>query len=710
LVTEAMLHSIDELPAGRTLKILEIGAGTGSTTSQILPRLPARRTEYLFTDVSEVFTQTAKAKFRDFPFVRYGALDIEIDPIQQGYADHHFDMILASNVFHATKDILETVRHTRQLLAPGGSLVLLEGTRPQYWMDLIFGLTEGWWRYTDTDLRPAHPMLSSQQWIDLLSTSGFDQVVALPAPHKAAGSEPQAALEAVHDVMAWNHVYDAVNARPYTALSRFWNTRKFGGFGVWLDDVLYNALLWGHFESERALDNLEAVFAWQTEAGNFPCLVTGNDAWLDRSQPPIAAFVVWSLYLRSGRRELLARAFPALLRNHDWWWARRQLGDSGLIAFGTSPEAGDGLYKGTKLAAKDESTMDNSPLHDPAPFDAASGLLRAADVGINSLVALDGEILARMAATLDEAATAARLAARSAAHKARIAEALWDAERQVFANRLEDGRFIAPIAPTSFYPLAAGIGSEAQAAALIARYLTPERKFGGRFVLPSITRDDPAYGDNVYWRGRIWAPLNYWVYQGLRRAGRDAEARELAAKSWRLFAQGWAERKCGENYNAESGAIDDQPDTDGFYSWGALLPALRVAEHFDATPWSGLTLQAPPPGSRLGPLLTPAGRCFLEADAAEWRLLRDDGAVLLASNLAGRLAEVELAGLDLAGLELAGPAPAVLLPPVARDGGWIAFPAAAATQGTIGDRKAAAQDGRFAVPPGAAPARLWTEC
>lgn len=530
--------------------------------------------------------------------------------------------------------------------------------------------------------------------------------VALPAPHKAAASEPQAALEAVHDVMAWNHVYDAVNARPYTALSRFWNARKFGGFGVWLDDVLYNALLWGHFESERALDNLEAVFAWQTEAGNFPCLVTGNDAWLDRSQPPIAAFVVWSLYLRSGRRELLARAFPALLRNHDWWWARRQLGDSGLIAFGTSPEAGDGLYKGTKLAAKDESTMDNSPLHDPAPFDAASGLLRAADVGINSLVALDGEILARMAATLGEAETAARLAARSAAHKARIAEALWDAERQVFANRLEDGRFIAPIAPTSFYPLAAGIGSEAQAAALIARYLTPERKFGGRFVLPSITRDDPAYGDNVYWRGRIWAPLNYWVYQGLRRAGRDAEARELAAKSWRLFAQGWAERKCGENYNAESGAIDDQPDTDGFYSWGALLPALRVAEHFDATPWNGLTLQAPPPGSRLGPLLTPAGRCFLEADAAEWRLQRDDGAVLLASNLAGRLAEVELSGIDLAGLELAGPAPAVLLPPVARDGGWIAFPAAAATQATIGDRAVEARDGRFAVPPGAAPVHL----
>lgn len=521
-------------------------------------------------------------------------------------------------------------------------------------------------------------------------------VALAPPAARAAAPEPQAALAAVHDVMAWNHVYDRINGRPYTALSRFWNTQKFGGFGVWLDDVLYNALLWGHFETARAVDNLEAVFAWQTEAGNFPCLVTGNDAWLDRSQPPVASYVVWSLYLRSGRRDLLARAFPALLRNHDWWWARRRLGDDGLIAFGTSLEAGDGLYKGTKLAAKDESTMDNSPLHDPAPFDAALGLLLSADVGINSLVALDGEILAAMATALGDEATAQRLAARTEAHKARIATVLWDEDRQVFANRLHDGRFIAPIAPTSFYPLVAGIASEAQVAAMIEHYLTPERKFGGRYVLPSITRDDPAYGDNVYWRGRIWAPLNYWVYQGLRRAGRAAEARELAAKSWRLFAQGWAERTCGENYNAETGAIHDQPDTDGFYSWGALLPALGVAEHFDATPWAGLSLQAPPPGTRLGPLMTPAGACHLEADADHWRLVRGDGAVLLATNLEGRLTE----------LALGAPAPGAVLPPVTRDDAWIAFPSAGPARCRLAERPLTARDGRFALPRSAAPQRL----
>ena len=520
-----------------------------------------------------------------------------------------------------------------------------------------------------------------------------------PAPQSSEPAETaglQGALQAVHDVMSWNHVHDFVNARPYTALSRFWNSRKFGGFGVWLDDVLFNAWLWGHFETARARDNLEAVFAWQTEAGNFPCLVTGNDAWLDRSQPPIGAFVIWCLFARSGERDLLERAYPALLRNYYWWWARRSLGDTGLLCYGTSLDAGDGLYKGTKLAAKDESTMDNSPLHDPVPFDETSGLLLAADVGLNALAALDGEVLALMARSLGQGAEADELERQVTAHKARIAEWLWDGTRQVFANRMPDGSFVGALAPTSFYPLVAGIGTPEQQAALVERYLRPEDKFGGAFGLPSVTRDDPAYGDNVYWRGRIWGPLNFWTYQGLRRAGMDGEAAALADKSLALFAGGWQARECGENYNAETGAIRDQPDTDGFYSWGALLPALAVCEHLDATPWAGLSVMGPPAGTRLGPLLTPAGRATLSADAASWRLEREDGRVLLASNLPGRLTQ----------LSLSGKHPDVLLPAIQQDDAWIAFPSHDTAQCNLAGAKLRRRDGRFILPRSSEPARL----
>ena len=457
---------------------------------------------------------------------------------------------------------------------------------------------------------------------------------------------PQAALQAVHDVMAWNHAYDFINARPYTLLTRFWNQQKFGGFGVWLNDVLYNAMMWGLFDRLSAQQNLEAVFAWQTDAGNFPCLVTGNDAWLDRSQPPIAAFILWSLYLRSGNPELLRHAYPKLLRNFDWWWRCRRLGESGLVAYGTSPKVGRGLYKGTKLAAKDESSMDNSPLHDPAPFDSQSGLLLSADVGLNALLALEGEILAKMARELGFEEDAARLEKTTREHKSRIATDLWDAERRVFANRLYSGAFVEALAPTSFYPLAAGAADGDQIEALLTGYLENPAKFGGDPGLPSVARDHPSYRDNVYWRGRIWGPLNFWVYQGLVRAGRSAEAGRLAEKSWRLFAAGWESRLCGENYNAESGAILDQADTDGFYSWGALLPLLVVSEVCDATPWEGLSL-APAnlplaqQAAALGPLLCPAGPLEIRRTPESWQVLLHS-LPFLEGTLEGRLTQVAM--------------------------------------------------------------------
>ncbi len=495
----------------------------------------------------------------------------------------------------------------------------------------------------------------------------FPAIAAVEHSDPSSGPVAQQALNAVHDVMAWNHVHDFINGRPYTALSRFWNTQKFGGFGVWLDDILYNALCWGNFREDHAVDNLDAVFAHQTEAGNFPCLVTGYDAWDDRTQPPIASYVIWTLYQRSGNRSLLERYYPGLLRNYRWWWDRRQLGDTGLLAFGTSLDAGDGLYKGTKLAAKDESTMDNSPLHDPVPFDETTGMLLAADVAVNSITVIDGEVLALMAAELGYADDQSDLAQRVETHKQRIADWLWDEDREIFANRMIDGSFVPSLAPTSFYPLAAGIGTPEQVDRMIARYLNDEQKFGGEWVLPSVTRDDPAYVDNVYWRGRIWGPLNFWVHQGLRRAGRDEDARTLANKSWSLFARNWQHRLCGENFSAETGDVHDQPDTDGFYAWGTLLPALTVSEVMDFSPWQGWSVMRPAePDVRIGPLQSPVGPCMVCRDRGDvwWVEHAEHGTVFVESNVRGRITQLRLGSAE----------PAATLPDTMQEDEWILFP------------------------------------
>ena len=84
---------------------------------------------------------------------------IERDPEGQGFAERQFDIIIASNVIHATADLRWTLDRVRRLLAPGGLLAMLEVTAPQRWFDLTVGLTPGWWAFTDTDLRPDYPTM-----------------------------------------------------------------------------------------------------------------------------------------------------------------------------------------------------------------------------------------------------------------------------------------------------------------------------------------------------------------------------------------------------------------------------------------------------------------------------------------------------------------------------------------------------------------------
>ncbi|MEL6135940.1 MAG: SDR family NAD(P)-dependent oxidoreductase [Cyanobacteria bacterium J06626_23] len=156
----------------RPLKILEIGAGTGGTTAHLLPSLSQRAVDYWFTDVSPRFTTTAQERFEDFSCVNYALLDIEKSPFEQGFKAE-FDIVIAANVLHATADIHQTLIHVKELLAPGGQLVLLEGTCSVPWIDLIFGLTSGWWRFDDS-VRSHHPLLSVNQWQQAVRSAGFE--------------------------------------------------------------------------------------------------------------------------------------------------------------------------------------------------------------------------------------------------------------------------------------------------------------------------------------------------------------------------------------------------------------------------------------------------------------------------------------------------------------------------------------------------------
>ncbi len=184
LAQRAIQVALSNLPQDQKIRILEIGAGSGGTTSSILPILDPDRTEYVFTDLSPRFTSLAGEKFGSYSFVRYELLDIERDPSLQGFDGQQFDLILAANVLHATSDLRQSIKHTQSLLSPNGILVLLEGTAPQRWVDITFGFTEGWWKFSDTNLRPSYPLLSQQGWLSLLSEVGFAESVAIPSDNE----------------------------------------------------------------------------------------------------------------------------------------------------------------------------------------------------------------------------------------------------------------------------------------------------------------------------------------------------------------------------------------------------------------------------------------------------------------------------------------------------------------------------------------------
>jgi acyl transferase domain-containing protein/SAM-dependent methyltransferase len=185
-LASAVLQALSDGTApSRSLRIMEVGAGTGGTTSALLSALPAERTRYYFTDVSATFFEHARKRFGTYPYVEFGLFDLEREPSAQGHAAQSFDVIVAANAVHASTDLRAALRRLHGLLAAGGVLVLVESTRHFEWFDMTTGLIEGWQHFAD-DLRSDNPLLSATMWIEALQAAGFEIAQAWPASGSAA--------------------------------------------------------------------------------------------------------------------------------------------------------------------------------------------------------------------------------------------------------------------------------------------------------------------------------------------------------------------------------------------------------------------------------------------------------------------------------------------------------------------------------------------
>ena len=156
------------------------GAGTGGLTKSLIKQLGTAFATYTFTDISSGFFEPAREVFHDYKdSMIFKMLDLEKDPIEQGFKEHSYDVVIASLVLHATSNLENSLKNVRRLLKPGGYLAMLEITNVVTMrMSFYFGGLPGWWLGRD-DGRELNPCVSADHWDMLLRKTGFSGTDAI---------------------------------------------------------------------------------------------------------------------------------------------------------------------------------------------------------------------------------------------------------------------------------------------------------------------------------------------------------------------------------------------------------------------------------------------------------------------------------------------------------------------------------------------------
>lgn len=380
---------------------------------------------------------------------------------------------------------------------------------------------------------------------------------------------------AIQTVLAWNVIYEPTKDRVITPVSRLWNV-GWKGWVLFEWDTYFAAYMLSLDNKDLAYANAIAITKEITANGFVPNYGSSNYASEDRSEPPVGALIVKEIYKKYKEKWFLDILFDDLLRWNRWWANKRDI--DGYLCWGSDPYVpGDipaFLIKGiaTKKGAQWESGLDNSPMWDDAVYDTAKHLMMQADVGLMSLYITDCRSLSEIAGVLGKTQLANELTERAKKYSRKL-ETLWNDQFGLYLNKdLATGKFSYRLSPTLFYPLLAKVPDQQQATRMIKEHFYNPDEFWGEYIMPSIARNDSAFKDNKYWRGRIWAPMNFLVYLGIRNYELPDAKRDIVEKSKTLLLKSWVgESNVYENYNAETGRGDDSGMSDAFYHWGALL-------------------------------------------------------------------------------------------------------------------------------------------
>jgi hypothetical protein len=391
--------------------------------------------------------------------------------------------------------------------------------------------------------------------------------------------------QAIQNVIGWNVIYDAAKDRIVYPVSRLWN-QTFGGVALFDWDTYFVAWMASLESKELAYANAVEITKSITPGGFIPNYAGGSGlASYDRSQPPVGSLVFTKLYEKFQEKWLLEYVYDDLLTWNRWWPANRD--NSGLLCWGsnpTDPSLKEDGSSNTWQGAAYESGLDNSPMFDDVPFNTTTHQLEMADVGLTALYVMDCDKLSEISTLLGKSDEAEELKARAEKYRANLAQ-LWNEKYGFYLNKRTDtGELSKRISPTNFYAMLAKAPTQEQAERMVNEHLMNPEEFFGEWLIPSSPKNDPAFKEQEYWRGRIWGPLNFLVYLGLCEYDLPRARKMLAEKSKYLMMENVKiNGYIYENYNAITGNVHDLAEGramgDNYYHWGALLGFIDILEN-----------------------------------------------------------------------------------------------------------------------------------
>jgi hypothetical protein len=335
------------------------------------------------------------------------------------------------------------------------------------------------------------------------------------------------------------------------------------------------------FNKDLAYSNAIAITKSITPGGFIPNYTSGGNIMSgDRSQPPVGSTVIREIYRKYPEKWFLEYVFDDLLTWNRWWIKGRTTPEN-LLCWG-SDSVGDASAN-TWQAAAYESGLDNSPMYIGVPFNEKTHKMELADVGLQSLYIMDCEALSDIASIIGKKQIASELTKRAAVYRQALAK-LWDNKSGQYLNYRTDLKTLNPVtSPTNFYPFLIKAPQAKQAEKMLS-HLKNSEEYDGEWIIPSTPKNNPHYKKQDYWQGRIWAPLNFLVYLGVRQYNFADYKKDLVTKSAKLLEDNY-KRTGGyvyENYNGITGIGRSDAEkinaSDNFYHWGALLGFISVID------------------------------------------------------------------------------------------------------------------------------------